>query len=100
MCLSDCSHYWMEDAVNRDDNSPAADQSEDAFTRLLAIAQSMVDNSTAPEAKGFDTANWLWEWLKRTNPALGCKPIDLVSTPTGLDQVARVLGAMESGAYQ
>lgn len=69
--------------------------------RLLGIARSIVDNSTAPEARDFDSAKWLGRWLERPQPALGGrKPADLIDTPTGLDMVARLLGAIESGAYQ
>ena len=69
--------------------------------RLLGIARSIADNSTAPEAKDFDSAKWLGQWLERPQPALGGrKPADLIDTPTGLDMVARLLGAIESGAYQ
>jgi putative toxin-antitoxin system antitoxin component (TIGR02293 family) len=71
------------------------------LARLLAIARHIVENSTAPEAKGFDAAKWLGQWIERPQPALGGrKPADLIGTPTGLEMVARVLGAIESGAYQ
>ena len=69
--------------------------------RLLGIAQTIVANSTAPEAKNFDSAKWLGQWLERPQPALGGrKPADLIDTPTGLNVVARLLGSIESGAYQ
>ncbi len=71
------------------------------LARLLAIARGIVENSTAPEAKGFDAAKWLGRWIERPQPALGGrKPADLIGTPTGLAMVARVLGAIESGSYQ
>jgi putative toxin-antitoxin system antitoxin component (TIGR02293 family) len=69
--------------------------------RLLGIARAIAENSTAPEAKDFDSAKWLGQWLERSQPALGGrKPADLIDTPTGLEMVARLLGAIESGAYQ
>ena len=71
------------------------------MARLLGMANEIVENSTAPEAKDFDTARWLGQWLEKPQPALGGrKPSELIDTPTGLDVVARLLGAIESGAYQ
>lgn len=71
------------------------------IARLLGMAEEIVDNSTAPEARDFDSARWLGKWLERPQPALGGhKPSELIDTPTGLDVVARLLGAIESGAYQ
>lgn len=70
------------------------------LARLLAMANGIVANSTAPEAEGFDAGKWLGEWIERPQPALGGqKPADLIGTPTGLAMVERVLGAIESGAY-
>ena len=71
------------------------------IAKLLAIAEEIVAHSTAPEARGFDAAKWLGQWIERPQPALGGrKPADLVDTPTGLEVVARLLGGIESGAYQ
>ena len=71
------------------------------MVRLLGIAQDIIANSTAPEAKTFDAAKWLGQWIERPQPALGGrKPADLLDTPTGVDVVARLLGSIESGAYQ
>jgi len=69
--------------------------------RLLGIAQDIIANSTAEEAKHFDAAKWLGVWLERPQPTLGGrKPADLIDTPTGLEVVARLLGSIESGSYQ
>ncbi|MDM0024573.1 MbcA/ParS/Xre antitoxin family protein [Variovorax saccharolyticus] len=69
--------------------------------KLLGIAQAIADNSLAPQAKGFDAAHWLGQWIERPQPALGGrKPADLIDTPTGVEVVARLLGSIESGAYQ
>lgn len=69
--------------------------------KLLGIAQDIVANSTSPEAEGFDSAKWLGRWIERPQPALGGrKPADLLDTTIGVDVVARLLGAIESGAYQ
>jgi putative toxin-antitoxin system antitoxin component (TIGR02293 family) len=71
------------------------------LARLLAIAEEIVANSKAAEARDFDTAKWLGQWIERPQPALGGrKPADIIGTPTGLAMVERVLGAIESGAYQ
>ena len=71
------------------------------LVRLLGIAKSIVLNSTAPEAKNFDSAKWLGRWIERPQPALGGRtPADLIDTPTGVEVVARLLGSIESGAYQ
>jgi putative toxin-antitoxin system antitoxin component (TIGR02293 family) len=71
------------------------------LARLLGIAREIVENSTAPEAKEFDTAKWLGQWLEKPQPALGGrKPAELIETPTGLEVVAKLLGAIQSGAYQ
>lgn len=79
----------------------ASGQAALGLARLLAIARGIVDNSTAAEAKDFDAAKWLGQWLERPQPALGGrKPADLIATPTGLEMVTRILGAIESGAYQ
>ncbi len=72
-----------------------------AMIRLLGIAQGIVANSTAAEAKTFDATKWLGQWIERPQPALGGrKPADLMDTPTGVELVARLLGSLESGAYQ
>lgn len=71
------------------------------MAKLLGIAQEIVDNSTAEEANGFDAAAWLGEWIERPQPALGGrKPAEMLKTPTGIKVVARLLGSLESGAYQ
>lgn len=68
--------------------------------RLLGIAQNIVKDSTSKEAKNFDTARWLGQWIERPQPTLGGhKPADYLDTPTGQDIVAKLLGAMRSGAY-
>lgn len=72
-----------------------------ALARLLALADEIVQDSTAPEAKTFDTAKWLGQWIERPQPALGGhKPAELLDTPTGVAMVTKLLGAIRSGAYQ
>jgi putative toxin-antitoxin system antitoxin component (TIGR02293 family) len=71
------------------------------MVRLLGIAQEIAANSTASEAKTFDATKWLGQWIERPQAALGGrKPADLLDTPTGVEMVARLLGSVESGAYQ
>ena len=71
------------------------------MVKLLGIAREIVDSSTAREAKGFDSAKWLGQWIERPQRALGGeKPADLLDTPTGIDVVARLLGSITSGAFQ
>lgn len=71
------------------------------LARLLAIAREIVDESTAADARAFDSTRWLGQWLELSQPALGGRrAADLIDTPTGLELVARLLGATASGAYQ
>jgi putative toxin-antitoxin system antitoxin component (TIGR02293 family) len=71
------------------------------MVKLLGIAQQIVADSTASEAKGFDAAKWLGQWIEHPQPSLGGrKPADLLDTPTGIEVVARLLGSIESGTYQ
>lgn len=68
---------------------------------LLGIAQAIVSESTDEKAAEFDVAKWLGRWIENPQPALGGrKPADLLDTPTGIDVVARLLGSLQSGAYQ
>lgn len=81
--------------------SGSGGQAAVGMIKLLGIAQAIVENSTAVEAKHFDAARWLGQWIERPQPALGGrKPADLIDTPTGVEVVARLLGSIESGAYQ
>jgi putative toxin-antitoxin system antitoxin component (TIGR02293 family) len=78
----------------------AGGQATLGMVRLLGIARSIVDNSTSDAACDFDSAKWLGQWIERPQPALGGKkPAELLDTPTGIEIVSRVLGAIESGAY-
>lgn len=68
---------------------------------LLAIASEIVANSTSPAAADFDVDAWLSRWLETKQPALGGRtPAEMLGTPAGFDAVVRLLGAIESGAYQ
>jgi putative toxin-antitoxin system antitoxin component (TIGR02293 family) len=69
--------------------------------RLLGIAEDIIANSTSEKARDFDAGKWLGVWIERSQPALGGrKPADLLDTPTGIEVVAKLLGSLESGAFQ
>ena len=71
------------------------------MVRLLATAQRILSDSTSPQARDFDAAKWLGRWIEQPQPALGGhRPSDMLDTPTGMMVVARLLGSLESGAYQ
>lgn len=81
--------------------SGSGGQAAIGMAKLIAKAKDIVANSTAKEARDFDAAKWLGKWLEIPQPALGGrKPSDLLDTPTGLNVVLKLLGAIESGAYQ
>ena len=68
--------------------------------RLLGLAQEIVANSTSEEAKDFDVGKWLGRWIEIPQPALGgLKPSEVLDTPTGIETVEKLLGALESGVY-
>lgn len=76
-------------------------QSAVAMIKLLCQANEILQNSTANEAKDFDLMKWFGRWIEIPQPALaGCKPAELMDTPTGVATVSRLLGSIESGAYQ
>lgn len=79
----------------------ASGQAALGVMHLLGVAKAIVDGSTAEDAHGFDSAKWLGNWIEQPQAALGGqRPADLLDTPTGLSVVARLLGSLESGAYQ
>lgn len=79
----------------------ASGQAALGLIHLLGIARDIVDDSADPGAREFDAARWLGQWIEQPQAALGGqKPADLLDTPTGLNVVARLLGALASGAYQ
>ena len=68
---------------------------------MFASPADVVELITDAAAPGFDAARWLGQWIEQPQAALGGqKPADLLDTPTGLSVVARLLGALASGAYQ
>ena len=78
-----------------------AGQAAIGMVKLLGMAQDIVSSSTAKQAKDFDSVKWLGLWIEQPQASLGgLKPADLLDTPTGVEMVARVLGSIQSGAYQ
>lgn len=68
---------------------------------LLAIVKDIVKESTDAATQDFDSAKWLGRWIEHPQAALGGqRPADLLDTPTGYSVVARLLGSLQSGAYQ
>ena len=71
------------------------------MAKLLATAKEIAANSTADGAAALDVDQWLARWLERPQPALaGLRPAEVLDTPEGLSQVERLLGAIESAAFQ
>lgn len=69
------------------------------FARLLDQARAMARASTQPSAATLDVERWLTHWLTKPQPGLGGRrPEELLDTPGGADAVARILGAIQSGA--
>lgn len=76
------------------------DTASAAFARLLTQARAMAAESTHPAAATLDVESWLLRWLTVPQPALGGRrPDEMLDTPIGVDAVARVLGAIMSGAF-
>lgn len=65
---------------------------------LAALVQRMVEESGDP--MGFDAQIWLRHWMRRPNAALEHRlPLDVLSEPSGLEQVRSTLMCAQSGAY-
>jgi len=72
-----------------------------AMIQLLVLAQDIVQDSTAPQAIGFDAAQWLGRWVDLPQLALeGHRPSDYLDTRTGFKIVSQLMGAIRSCAYQ
>lgn len=70
----------------------------DLINRVEDMLAAEQDN---PEARNFDVQKWVGNWIQQPQPALGgVAPIDIMDTPTGRESVMKVLGAIQSGAYQ
>jgi uncharacterized protein (DUF2384 family) len=77
-------------------------QSVVGFMELINQVEDML--AAEPDnvaAKDFDVEKWVGQWIQQPQPALGgMAPAELMDTPTGRASVMRVLGAIQSGAYQ
>lgn len=73
----------------------------DSVSKLLVVVQSILAISTHPDATGFDAVAWIETWMDKPHPALGGRtPSELIEKATGFEVVTRLLGSLESGAYQ
>ena len=65
------------------------------------VEDMLAAESDNARARSFDVEKWVGEWIQRPQPALGgLAPAQLMDTPSGRASVMRVLGAIQSGAYQ
>lgn len=80
----------------------AQGQSASGLLDLISRVEDMLAaDSGHPDAKGFDVPAWVGTWLRTPQPALGGRlPAEWMDTPSGRESVMRVLGAIQSGAYQ
>jgi uncharacterized protein (DUF2384 family) len=72
---------------------------------LLELINMVEDMITADgqnqAARDFDVQRWVGHWIQQPQPALGGRaPAELMDTPSGRASVKKVLGAIQSGAYQ
>jgi putative toxin-antitoxin system antitoxin component (TIGR02293 family) len=73
------------------DKQPLDPITSDRLYRLAKIEAEAIE-TFGDEATAID-------WLKSPNRALGDKPLSLLDTEAGADQVLRVLGRIEHGVY-
>ncbi|SHE49944.1 Uncharacterized conserved protein, DUF2384 family [Thermomonas hydrothermalis] len=70
----------------------------DLVNMVEDMLKDMPDMAVPP---GFSAEKWVAEWVERPQPALGgVAPIDIMDTPTGRASVMKLLGSLQSGAYQ
>lgn len=70
----------------------------DLINMVEAMLAAEPDNVAT---RDFDAEKWVGNWIQRPQRALGgLAPAELMDTPTGRESVMRVLGAVQSGAYQ
>ncbi len=75
-------------------------QNTDILDSLVSSLSIEIANTIANGLSVFEEADKLNRWLQKENRALnGKKPIELLSTPTGIKMVNRVLSRMEEGIY-
>lgn len=68
------------------------------LAKLVGQLEAMIEESGAVE--GFDSTEWLSQWLRMPLPALGgARPMELLDTMEGQALVAQSLAQIQSGAY-
>lgn len=66
--------------------------------QLFTFLAKRLDATVSEVLRMTGASRWLGEWIRKPQPALGGrKPEELLDTPTGLDAVMHVLGAIQSG---
>ncbi|SPA42643.1 conserved hypothetical protein [Cupriavidus taiwanensis] len=78
----------------------SSEQSERVLgmVRLVGQVQALVESSG--DARGFNAAQWVAQWLEQPSPALGGqRPAALMDTVAGQRIVSELVARMQSGAY-
>ncbi len=53
-----------------------------------------------PDVRNFNVEKWIGEWIRKPQPSLGGRPpSEFLDTPSGREEVKKVIGAIASGAY-
>lgn len=66
---------------------------------LINLVHELPDPMCVADSR-FVAARWFGEWMERPQPVLGgFQPEEFLDTPTGRQQVKRLLGAMVSSAF-
>ena len=77
-------------------------QSVLGILELINCVEDLI--STEPnncDIEKFELEKWVGNWVFRPQPALGgMMPAEYMDTPSGRDSVMRVVGSIQSGAYQ
>ena len=77
----------------------SAGQSVVGMMELINKVEEILDPSY-PDATNFDVEKWVGDWIQKPQPSLGGKrPAQFMDTPSGREEVKKVLGAIASGAY-
>lgn len=68
---------------------------------LINRVEDMLDVANKPEAWNFNVEKWVAKWVTTSQPAMGgMAPMEVMDTPTGRESVMKLLGSIQSGAYQ
>jgi len=90
---------YKKKVATKDFFSGATGQSVVETMDLINKVEELLDPEN-PEVKDFDAAKWVGNWIRKPQPSLGGRqPDEIMDTPTGREQVLRLLGAIASGAY-